>query len=330
MKAVLLEGSSPASLRFCKFPDPQPKPDELILQVEACGVCRTDLHILDGELPPHKRPVILGHQVVGRVIERGEKAGGWNLGQRAGVPWLFSACGRCSFCLSGRENLCGQARFTGYDVDGGYAQRLAVPAIFAHPIAEKLESAQAAPLLCAGAIGYRAFRKAGVSRGDRLGLYGFGSSAHLVLQAALKELVEVYVFTRSEEHRRLARELGAVWAGTPSQKPSQPLQAAVLFAPSGDLVLQGLAALDKDGRLVLAGIFMTPIPQMDYALLYGEKRLESVAHVTRRDVRDFLALASETSLRTEVQSYPLERASQALEDLRLGKVRGSAVLEISG
>lgn len=329
MKAMVLERAgarAESALRPASLPDPRPLAGDLLLKIEACGVCRTDLHIIDGEIPPHKSPLVLGHQVVGRILKMGRKVAGFKPGQRVGVPWLYHACGKCDKCLSGRENLCGRARFTGYDVDGGYAEKMAVPAAFAHPLPRNLSPLEAAPLLCAGAIGYRAWIKSGTAAGGRLGLYGFGASAHLVLQAARHRGCDVYVFSRGAKHRKLALDLGAAWAGEPGDRPPRPLDGAIIFAPAGPLAPLALEALDKGGRLVLAGIFMSPIPKMKYRLLYEERRIETVAHVTRKDVSEFLALASKIQIHPKVEVFPLEEAPSALKKIRDSSLQGSAVL----
>ncbi len=306
--------------------DPQPGPGEVLVEVSACGVCRTDLHIADGELPDPKLPLVLGHQVVGRVRSGGER---FAPGERVGIPWLGWTDGECHYCRSGRENLCDRARFTGYHRDGGYAE-LAVPdERFCTPIPDEFEDVEAAPLLCAGLIGYRALRLAG--DGERLGLYGFGSSAHIVAQVARHEGRRVFAFTRAgdDEAQSLALELGAEWAGDALAPGTEELDAAIIFAPVGALVPAALRASAKGATVVCAGIHMSDIPGFPYELLWEERVLRSVANLTRRDAEEFLALAPRVPVRTEVETFPLEQANEALSRLRAGDVRGSAVLVVT-
>ncbi|WP_245575105.1 zinc-dependent alcohol dehydrogenase family protein [Meiothermus rufus] len=326
MQAILLEAGQP--LYLAQRPVPSPGPGQLLLRVQACGVCRTDLHILDGELPPPSRPLVLGHQVVGEVVALGEGVEGWRLGQWAGVPWLGWACGVCRYCRRGQENLCERALFTGYHLDGGFAEYTLAYADFAYPLPEGYAPVELAPLLCAGLIGYRSLRLAGAAQ--RLGLYGFGAAAHLLVQVAVYQGREVYAFTRPGDTRaqQLARALGAVWAGGSDQAPPQKLDAAILFAPVGPLVPKALQDVDKGGVVVCGGIHMSDIPSFPYALLWEERVLRSVANLTRQDGLEFLRLAGEVRLRPVVQVYPLEAAPQALEDLRAGRVEGAAVLQV--
>jgi alcohol dehydrogenase, propanol-preferring len=304
-----------------ELPRPEPRrPGEVLVAVRACGVCRTDLHVADGELPNPKLPLVLGHQIVGKDVETGA---------RVGVPWLGWTCGECRYCRSARENLCDRARFTGYQLDGGFAEYAVADERFCLPIPDGYADEQAAPLLCAGLIGYRALRLAG--DGDPLGLYGFGASAHIVLQVARHQGRRVFAFTRSgdEAGQRFARELGADWAGGSSEEPPEEVGAAIIFAPAGELVPVALRATAKGGSVVCAGIHMSDIPSFPYELLWGERLLRSVANLTRRDGEEFLALAPQIPVRTEVELYPLERANEALERLRAGRVRGAAVVTVS-
>lgn len=305
-------------LRAAEVPDPVPGPGQLLVRVAACGVCRTDLHVVDGELPPHRLPVVPGHQIVGEVV--GEP------GRRVGVPWLGWTCGSCRYCRAGAENLCDEARFTGYDTDGGYAELAAADERFCFPVPAGYPDAQAAPLLCAGLIGYRSLRLAGDA--ERVGLYGFGAAAHIVCQVARWQGRRVFALTRAgdEAAQSLARAVGAAWAGAVEDGPPEELDAAVVFAPAGELVPAALAAVRKGGVVVCAGIHMTDIPSFPYELLWGERVLRSVANLTRRDGEEFLALAPRVPVRTEVEAFALEEANEALARLRRGDVRGAAVL----
>ena len=299
-----------------ELPEPEVGPGQVLLRVRACGVCRTDLHVFDGELPDPKLPLVLGHQVVAEAPD----------GRRLGVPWLGWACGECRYCRSGRENLCDFARFTGYTLDGGYAERMVADERFCLELPDEYDDVHAAPLLCAGLIGYRALRLAGEA--ERLGLYGFGSSAHLMAQVARRQGRRVFAFTRpgDEETQAFARELGAEWAGGSDERPPEELDAAILFAPAGELVPAALRVLAKGGTVVAAGIHMSDIPGFPYELLWGERSVRSVANLTREDGREFLELAPRVPVRTEIETLPLQRANDALERLRSGQVRGSLVL----
>ena len=353
MRAMLLRQPRPIDeqpLELVDLQRPHPGPGEILIRVNACGVCHTDLHIAEGELPPHRSPVVPGHQIVGRVAELGEGVREHRVGARVGVPWLNWADGTCRFCRRGDENLCDAARFTGWDVDGGYAEYVVAPAAFSYPLVEELSDLAAAPLLCAGIIGYRSLRLsglvpwghgreaaggpagAGAAAGRRLGLYGFGAAAHLCLQVARYWGAEVYAFTRDEKHRQLARELGAVWAGAsgepPGGDPAVKLDAAIIFAPVGDLVIDALQVLDKGGTVAMGGIYSTPVPAIEYPLLYRERVVRSVTNSTRRDAAELLALAAAIPITTEIQVYPLERANDALIDLKHDGVRGAAVLRV--
>jgi propanol-preferring alcohol dehydrogenase len=315
-----------APLRAADAATPAPAPGQVLVRVHACGVCRTDLHVVDGELSQPKLPVVPGHQIVGSVVERGEDAERFARGARVGIPWLAWTCGVCRYCRTGRENLCDRARFTGYQVDGGYAEYAVADERFCFPLPEGYPDLQAAPLLCAGVIGYRSLRSAGDA--ERVGLYGFGASAHIVAQVARHEGRRVFAFTRpgDEEGQRFARELGAEWASGSGSAPPEELDAAIVFAPVGALVPVALRALAKGGRVVCAGIHMSEIPTFPYELLWGERSVASVANLTRRDGEEFLALAPQVPVRTEVEEHELAAANEALERLREGRVRGAAVL----
>jgi len=338
MRAMVLEEAG-TPLVEADVEDPRPRPGEVLVRVRACGVCRTDLHIVDGELAEPKLPLILGHQIVGEVIEVGEGAGRYAGGARVGIPWLGWTCGECRYCLSGRENLCPRARFTGYDIDGGYSGLAVADERFCFPIPDGYADVQAAPLLCAGLIGYRSLRMSGDA--ERVGLYGFGASAHIVCQVAVHQRREVLAITRpgDVETQRFALELGASWAGDArgGSAVGEPgdgglpteLDAAIVFAPAGELVPQALRALAPGGAVVCAGIHMSDIPSFAYRDLWRERSIRSVANLTRSDGEEFLALAPEVPVRTEVGEYGLADANRALEDLRAGRFRGAAVLRPS-
>ncbi len=321
---VLPARGRPLELR--ELPCPEPGRGEILLDVRACGVCRTDLHIVDGELPRPKLPLVPGHQIVGTVAGLGTGADRFRDGERVGVPWLGWTCGECRFCRRGRENLCDRARFTGRDIDGGFAEWTVADERFCFPVPDGYPNLQAAPLLCAGLIGYRSLRLAGA--GERLGLYGFGASAHIVLQLARHQGRRVFAFTRRDDvaAQSFARELGAEWAGDALSPPPVTLDSAIIFAPVGSLVPAALRAVDKGGTVVCAGIHMSDIPAFPYRLLWQERVLRSVANLTRADAREFLAVAAEAPLRTEVQPYALADANRALADLRTGRLTGAAVL----
>ncbi len=331
MRAAVLERPAPAGdgpLAVTTLPDPVPAPGELLLRLDACAVCRTDLQICEGDIEARRLPVVPGHQAVGSVEALGEGVDGWRVGDRAGVAWLAGACGACARCTAGRENLCEAARFTGWDRDGGYAERLTVRAAFAHPLPANLDPVDVAPLLCGGIIGYRALRLSGIEPGGRLGLYGFGASARLALQVATHWGCEVFVATRSERDRQRARELGAAWSGGTDEPPPVPLDAAVTFAPAGEVVVAALKAVDRGGTVAVNAIHLDRIPEFAYEHLCWERSIRSVANFTRRDAREFLALAAEIPIRTETEVYPLDDANQALADLAGGRVAGAAVLRI--
>jgi len=308
---------------------PEPGPGDVRVRVEVCGVCRTDLHVVEGELAPRREGLIPGHQVIGRVDALGPGTPGLGIGDRVGVAWLHRACGACRFCSEGRENLCRSPSFTGWDVDGGYAEHVVAPAAFVYPLAEDAPARDLAPLLCAGIIGYRAFVRSAARRGSRLGLYGFGGSAHIVIQIARHQGCEVHVFTREAPHRALARELGASFVGDTRDRPPEKLDAAILFAPAGEIVPVALAALERGGTLVVAGIHLSEVPALDYQQhLFQERCLCSVTANTREDGRALLRLAREIPILTRTTAYPLEDANRALLDLKQGRVKGAAVLEI--
>jgi propanol-preferring alcohol dehydrogenase len=313
-----------------ELPDPLPGNGQVLIEVSACAVCRTDLHIFDGELTQPKLPLVPGHMIVGRVAGRGEGAARFAEGDRIGVPWLGWTDGTCRYCRSGRENLCVQGKFTGYDFDGGYAERTVADERFCFPVPDSYTDEHAAPLLCSGLIGYRSLRLAG--RGQRLGMYGFGSSAHLICQVAVHQGWDVYALTREgdTEKQDLARSLGAVWAGSVGDPEARDLDAAIIFAPVGELVPQALAALAPGGTVVCAGIHMSDIPSFPYDILWHEHSVRSVANLTRLDGVEFIGLAPEVPVRTEIQVYPLNEANSAVDDMRHGRVVGTAVLSVGG
>lgn len=324
MKAMVLERPG-QPLVLVERPDPAPGEGQVLLRVRACAVCRTDLHVVDGELPDIPLPIVPGHEIVGEVIASGPGAD-WKPGQRLGVPWLGHTCGHCGYCTSARENLCDEARFTGYQLDGGFADRVLADHRFCFPVDRSYSDVEAAPLLCAGLIGYRSLVMAGEA-GD-LGIYGFGAAAHIVTQVALWQGRRVFAFTRPGDSaaQAFARELGVDWAGDSDEPPPRPLDAAIIFAPVGALVPTALAAVRKGGVVVCGGIHMSDVPSFPYSLLWGERVLRSVANLTRRDAEEFLALAPRVPVRTRTVTYPLERANDALDDLRAGRLSGAAVL----
>lgn len=324
MKAMRLHHpGEPLSLD--EVPVPVAGPGEVLVKVLACGVCRTDLHIVDGELPPHRAPVVPGHEVVGRVVGLGAGVEGLASGQRVGIPWLGHACGHCPYCMQGRENLCDTPEFTGYDRDGGYAEFAVAHADYCIPLPDGYEDAEIAPFLCAGLIGHRAYRRAA---GEALGLIGFGASAHVTCQMAIADGRRVYAFTRPGDTatQDFARTLGSRWAGGSDEVPPEQLDAAIIFAPVGTLVPQALKMLRKGGRVICAGIYMSDIPAFPYSDLWGEREIVSIANLTREDGRDFFARVGRVSIRSEVTTYPLSKANEALADLRAGRFQGAAVL----
>jgi propanol-preferring alcohol dehydrogenase len=331
MKAMVLKEPRPVEQdppELVEVPVPQPGPDDVRLRIHACGVCHTDLHTVEGELALPRLPVVPGHQIVGSVESMGENVTRFCLGDRVGVAWLYSSCGVCGFCRQGLENLCDSARFTGLHADGGYAEYTVVPAAFVYPIPADFPDAQAAPLLCAGVIGYRSLRLSEVLPGQRLGLYGFGASAHVTIQVARHWGCKVYVFTRSEDHRQHARDLGAVWVGGARDDPPAQMDSSITFAPAGWIVPEALRVLRKGGTLAINAIHMSPIPEMDYSFIYGERTVRSVANLTRQDAEQLLQLAAEIPIHTDVELYPLEEANRVLQRLKRAEVRGAAVLTL--
>ena len=326
MRAMVLDAPG-APLRMVDLPVPTPGAGQVLLRVRACAVCRTDLHVVDGDLERPKLPLVLGHEIVGEVVEAGAGAARFSPGDRVGVPWLGWTCGECSFCEAGRENLCDRARFTGYDIDGGFAEYARADERFCFPIPAGIADPQAAPLLCAGFIGYRSLKMAGEA--ERLGLYGFGAAAHIVIQVARHQGRRVFAFVRpgDESTERFALELGAAWAGGSDRQPPEPLDAALIFAPAGELVPAALRAVAKGGIVVCGGIHMSQIPAFPYEILWGERVVRSVANLTRGDGEEFFALAQRVPVRTKATLYPLEEADRALDDLRHGRFEGAAVLD---
>jgi propanol-preferring alcohol dehydrogenase len=327
MRAMIFSGAG-SPLREAELPGSEPGPGQVRLKVRACAVCRTDLHIVDGELPDPKLPLVLGHQIVGLVSEVGKGASRFSVGERVGVPWLGWTDGTCRFCRSGRENLCDRARFTGYQIDGGFAEETVADERYCLRFPESWADLQAAPLLCAGLIGYRSLVMTGDA--ERLGLYGFGASAHIIAQVARWQGRRVFAFTRAgdEEGQQFARSLGAEWAGSSTERPPEELDAAIIFAPVGELVPAALAAVAKGGVVVCAGIHMSDIPSFSYDLLWGERTIRSVANLTRRDGEEFVELAPKVPVRTETREFELGEANEALQHLRVGELRGAAVLKI--
>jgi propanol-preferring alcohol dehydrogenase len=327
MRAMVFDGPG-RRLRLTEMPEPKAGPGQVLLRVHACGVCRTDLHVVDGDLTDPKLPLIPGHQIVGTVAGAGEGVERFAQGDRLGVPWLGWSCGRCRYCLSGQENLCDEARYTGYQIDGGFAEYCVADQRFCFPIPEGYPDLQAAPLLCAGLIGYRALRLAGED--EVLGFYGFGAAAHILIQVARYQGRRVHAFTRPGDApaQEFARSLGAAWAGGSDEAPPEPLDAAIIFAPVGELVPAALRAVRKGGVVVCAGIHMSDIPSFPYSILWEERVVRSVANLTRRDGEEFLALAPRVPVQTEVHPYPLEQANEALDDLREGRFTGAAVIVV--
>jgi alcohol dehydrogenase, propanol-preferring len=325
MRAMVLDRpGQPLVMR--ERPMPQPGPGEILVAVSACGVCRTDLHVVDGELPHPKLPIVPGHEIVGRVVALGAGVAGFATGQRVGIPWLGATCGRCPCCRADRENLCDIPLFTGYTRDGGYATHTVADARYCFALPDRFDDAAAAPLLCAGLIGWRSYRMAG--EGAAIGIYGFGAAAHILAQVAVWQGRRVHAFTRAGDiaAQAFARSLGAVWAGGSDETPPEPLDTAIIFAPVGALVPAALRAVKKGGRVVCGGIHMSDIPSFPYAILWEERQVMSVANLTRADAREFLAIAPQSGLKTEVVRYPLARANAALDDLRSGRLQGAAVL----
>jgi alcohol dehydrogenase, propanol-preferring len=331
MKACVLASPAPIEtnpLQIVDLPKPQPAAGQVLVRVRVCGVCRTDLHVAEGELPPRKSPVVPGHQVAGVVEANGPGASRFSAGARVGVPWLYRTDGTCEFCLSGRENLCEHAEFTGWTADGGYAEYVVAPEDFVYALPEGFSDLHAAPLLCAGIIGFRTLRLSGVQPGGSLAMYGFGAAAHVAIQVARHWNIRVYAFSRDERHRQLARDLGAVWAGGSFDQPAEKLDAAMIFAPAGELAVAALRVLKRGGAVAIGGIHSSPIPPIDYDLLYHERAIRSVANNTRRDGEDFLKIAAEIPIHTEAREFALEEANAALNALKHDAIRGAAVLRV--
>jgi propanol-preferring alcohol dehydrogenase len=333
MKAMVLDQTNDVSanpLRLHNRPAPIPRTNQVLVKIHVCGVCRTDLHVVEGELPDIACPLIPGHQAVGTVVQVGAEVSEIQKGDRVGIAWLQETCGRCEFCTSGRENLCLKAKFTGYQVDGGYAEYAVVPAQFAYPIPSIFSDDEAAPLLCAGIIGYRALRLSDIKPGQRLGLYGFGASAHIAIQIARHWGCQVYVSSLKREHQELARQLGAIWVGGAAEMPPDKLHGAIIFAPAGELVPPALRALERGGTLALAGIHMSPIPSLDYDReIFGERAIRSVTANTRQDGLDLLREAAAIPIKPHTVRFSLEDANQALQALKAGSFQGAAVLTVS-
>ena len=327
MKAmVLFKQGQPLELK--EWPDPSPQAGQVLIRIHVCGVCRTDLHIVDGDLTKPKLPLIPGHQIIGTVIKNGEGSTRFKPGDRVGVPWLGGSCNHCRYCKAGQENLCDQSQYTGYQIDGGFAEMCVAHERFCFPVPEGYPDLQAAPLMCAGLIGYRSYRFTG--DGKRLGFYGFGAAAHILIQVARYHHRDVYAFTRAGdiEGQDFARKLGAVWAGSSEETPPEQLDAAIIFAPVGSLVPKALKDVCKGGIVVCAGIYMSDIPSFPYSVLWGERVIRSVANLTRQDGKEFLELAPKVPIKTEVHPYPLEKTNEALNDLRAGRFKGAAVIQV--
>lgn len=329
MKAMILKKQK-QPLEMVNVPDPKPGEGQVLIDIHTCGVCRTDLHVVDGDLTEPILPIIPGHQIVGTIVELGEGITKFTVGDRVGVPWLGYSCGKCEYCLSGRENLCDFARYTGYQINGGFAEKCVANERFCFTIPDGYPDLQAAPLLCAGLIGYRSLRLAG--DGKRLGFYGFGAAAHILIQVARYQKREVYAFSRpgDTKSQEFARQLGAIWTGNSNDKPPVPLDVAIIFAPVGELVPIALKAVAKGGNVVCAGIHMSDIPSFPYSILWEERCVKSVANLTRRDGEEFMALAPKVPVETQVHPYPLEKVNEALDDLRAGRFTGAAVIVIGG
>ena len=333
MKAQLLSAPGPVDaspFQLREVPRPVPAAHEILVKVKTCGICHTDLHVVEGELHLPKLPLVPGHQIIGIVENVGTDVSKWKPGDRVGVPWLYSTCGKCEYCRTGRENLCENARFTGFHVDGGFAEFTVVHEDFAYRIPDNFPDDHAAPLMCAGVIGYRSLRLSDIMPGQRIGLYGFGASAHIAIQILRHLQCEVYVFTRGKHHRELAEELGAAWTGSAEETPPHQIESAVIFAPAGQIVPEALRVLKRGGTVALAGIHMSPIPGMEYNLLYEERTLRSVANSTRKDVTELLEVAAEIPIRTEIDVFPLQEANRALQKLKRSQIAGSGVLRIAG
>jgi alcohol dehydrogenase, propanol-preferring len=330
MKAWTLSRPAPVEqnpLMLTELPVPEPGEGQVLVKTTACGICRTDLHVVEGELAPKQANIVPGHQIVGVIERSGKNARRYREGTRVGIPWLHKTCGICAYCRSGRENLCDNPTFTGYSVNGGFAEFALAEEDFVYPIPDGFSDLQAAPLLCAGIIGFRCLRVSGIQRDAKLGIYGFGAAGHVCLQVARHWGAKIFVCTREEKHRRLAAELGAAWTGGAMDQPPEKLDAAIIFAPAGELVPPALAALNKGGTVVLGGIHMSPVPSFPYPLIYHERGLRSVANNTRQDGRDFLRLAAEIPVKTEIQLFPLSQVNQALNALKHDGIRGAGVIQ---
>ncbi len=331
MKAMVLHTPDKIEnnpLKFEDVPVPEVQENEILIRVNVCGVCRTDLHTVEGEIKLPKLPLIPGHQIIGTVEKIGENVRKFRVGERVGVPWLYSTCGKCDFCIRGKENLCDNIKFTGLHKDGGYAQYMVSLEDFTYPVPEYMPLANIAPLFCGGVIGYRAFKMSEVKEGDNLALYGFGSSAHIVIQIAKFYNINTFVYTRTEKHKNHALQLGADWVGNYKENPGEKMDGIIIFAPSGELIPHALRNLKKGGTVAMAGIYMTPAPSMEYSLLYEERKLVSVANSTREDVRGLLEIAEKARIKTTVHTFPLEEANLALRDVKHSLIEGSAVLII--
>jgi propanol-preferring alcohol dehydrogenase len=332
MKAMQLQQAAEidsAPLELTEIDAPEPGPGQVRLKIHTCGVCHTDLHIVEGDLELRRLPTIPGHQIVGTVDAVGDGVTRHQVGDRLGIPWLNETCGHCRYCRADKENLCQNIRFTGLHVDGGFAEYTVVNENFAYPLPDIFGDAEAAPLLCAGVVGYRSLRLSRVQPGQRLGLYGFGASAHIIIQIARHWGCEVFVFTRSEHHRELARSLGAAWTGGAEDDPGALMDSSIIYAPAGGLVPEALRLLDKGGTLALGGIYMSPIPEMPYDLLWHERTIQSVANSTRQDAIDFLQVAAEVPVKTEIELFPLEEANEVLLRLKRSEINGAGVLTVS-
>ena len=324
-KQAMLENEP---LQLCEIPVPEPAENQVRIKINVCGACRTDLHIVEGELPAHKLPVIIGHQIVGRIDKLGNEVKNWRIGDRVGVPWLYRTCGKCPYCLNDRENLCDRPIFTGYDADGGFAEYMIVDDNFTYAIPDIYQDVEAAPLLCAGVIGYQAFKATGLSNPGRLGLFGFGSSAHILLQVARHLGHECFVVSRTERELKLAKELGAAWTGAINDDIGVELDAVIVFAPSGEHLVKSLSNIHKGGIVVSAGIYTTPLPGFKYSGIYPEKTLTSIAHTSRANVREFMKIAGDIKISTHINEYALEQANQALLNIKNSSISGSTVLRI--
>jgi propanol-preferring alcohol dehydrogenase len=332
MRAVVLYEQKPLEERPLRmvedYPEPEPGEHEIRLAISLCGACRTDLHIIEGDLPAHKMPVIVGHQIIGRVDRIGEKVTAWKIGDRAGIPWLHRTCGVCKYCKNNMENICDNALFTGYDMDGGLAEFVTIHEDFAYTLPHGYTDVEAAPLLCAGVIGYQAFEATGLKHKGKLGLFGFGSSAHIIIQVAVHLGLEVYVVSRTDHELELAQQLGAAWTGHSDDDMGTLLDAGIVFAPSGELIVNALSRLDKGGRLISAGIYASPLPGFAYSLIWPEKTLTAIANTSRRNVRAFLAIASQFKIKASTTLYPLDSVHEALLNIKHSKISGSTILRI--